>query len=280
MARRQKVEAPSDLEAIEIECFLLGLFRRYGYDLRGYDPDYIRQLVARRVREEEVESITRLSEAMLREPELLRRFIGQLSPPNEALFQPADFWASFREKVVPFLRTYPTIRFWLVGAAPEEIYSLSILVEEDLPRNVRIYATDIHELLLDQAREGTLAAEKVAKAVKTYRQIGGRKSLNRYFEKQDGTAKLSSDLRKKIVFGSHNPVTDGTFQQCHVVLARNTLDPFTPDLRAKTYRLLHDSTVSLGFLALGPKDDFGASPVKDCYKDVDRSVNLFQKVRE
>lgn len=280
MARRQKVEASDDLEAIEIECFLLGLFRRYGYDFRGYNSEYLQKLVARSVRDEEVESITRLSEIMLRQPEVMERFLAQLSPPEESLFQPAEFWASFREKVLPFLRTYPSLRFWMIGAKPEDLYSLSILVEEDLPRHVRIYATDIHETLLDRAREWTLSTERVTKGVKAYRQSGGRKSLNRYFDKHDGSATLSPELRKRIIFGAHNPVTDGTFQQCHVIMARNSLELFNDDLRSRTFRLLHESMISLGFLALGPKDDLGASPVKDCYKEVDRSVNLFQKVRE
>jgi chemotaxis protein methyltransferase CheR len=280
MARRPKVEAPNDLEAIEIECFLLALFRRYGYDLRGYNAEYVQKLVTRSVRDEEVESITRLSELLLRQPEVMERFLAHLSSPEESLFQPADFWGAFREKVLPFLRTYPSLRFWLIGAKPEELYSLSILVEEELPRHVRIYATDIHETLLDRARGGTLPSDKVTKGVKAYRQSGGRKSLNRYFDKQDGSAVFSQELRKKIVFAAHNPVTDGTFQQCHVIMARNGLELLNEDLRSRTYRLLHESMVSLGFLALGPKDDLGSSPMKECYKEVDRSANLFQKVRE
>lgn len=280
MARRHKVETPRDLEMIEVECFLLALYRRYGYDLRGYNPEYVRKLIAGSVRDEEVESITRLTEVMLRQPEVLGRFLGQFSPPDDSLFQPTEFWGAVREKVLPFLRTYPTLRFWMIGAKPEDLYSLSILVEEDLPRHVRIYATDIHDTLLDRAREGALPTEKVAKGVRAYRQSGGRKSLNRYFEKQDGSAVFSSELRKRITFAAHNPVTDGTFQQCHVILARNTLELFNDDLRTRTYRLLHESMVSLGFLALGPKDDLASSPVRDCYKDVERSVNLFQKVRE
>jgi chemotaxis protein methyltransferase CheR len=279
MGRRPKIDARNDIEAIEIECFLLALFRRYGYDLRGYDPEFIKAQVALRIREEELESVSRLSEALLRDSGILARFLGQFAPPPSALFQPARFWAVFREKVVPFLRTYPTLRFWLVGARPEEIYSLSILLEEDLPRHVQIYATDIHETLLDRARGGSVPSDQVERGVKAYRQSGGRRSLNRYFERSNGSAVFSPELRKKILFGSHNPVTDGTFQQCHVILARNLLELFSEDLRERTYRLLHQSLVPLGFLALGPKDDLKSSGVKEDYKEVDAAVNLFQKVR-
>lgn len=280
MGRQPQVEPRSDLERIEIECFLLGIFRRYGYDLRGYDSGYTRDQIASCVREEGVGSISRLSEVMLRDAGLLERFLARFSVPSEALFEPPDFWSSFREKVIPYLRTYPTLRFWLLGARPEELYTLSILLEENLPRHVQIYATDIHDTLLDRARRGALPAQRMAQAVKAYRRSGGRKSLNRYFERSNGSAVFSSELRKKIVFGSHNPVTDGSFQQCHVVFARSTLDLFNEDLRARTYGLLHESTISLGFLALGPRDELKETPLKDCYKVVDAAAHLLQKVRE
>jgi chemotaxis protein methyltransferase CheR len=280
MTRRPNVEARGDLQPIEIECFLLALFRRYGYDLRGYAPDYIRRQVLRRVREEEVESVSRLSEIALRDPEVLGRFLEQFSAPAESLFSPPAFWSSFRKNVVPFLRTYPSLRFWLVGARAEEVFSLSIVLDEDLPRNVRIYATDIHEALLSRARAGVLPSGKLAAGAKEYRRSGGKGSLKRYFDTDNGSAVLSADLRKKIVFGSHNPVTDGTFQQCHMILARNGLDLFDEELRGRLYQLMHASLVPLGFLALGSKDDLKSSSLGDRYQAVDRGTGLFQKLRD
>lgn len=280
MSRRQKDAARQDLESIEVECLLLGLYRRYGYDLRQYDPEFVRRQVDRRLREEEADSISRLSEAMLRDPAILERFLKQFAGPEEVLFETASFWGSLRRNVVPFLRTYPTVRLWLIGAKPEEVFSLSILLEEDLPRHVQIYATDIHEALLGRAREGMLPSGSIAKGLKPYRQSGGRQDLGRYFQKRNGAAVLNPELRRRVVFSSYNPVTDGTFQQCHVVLARKTLDAYSEDLRLRTYRLLHQSLVSLGFLALGPKASLESSPLRACYKEIDRVEGLFQKVRE
>ena len=280
VGKRQKTEPGSDLEAIEVELFLLGLLRRYGYDLRGYDPDYVRTQVLRRMREEELDSVSRLSECMLRRPALLGRFLAQFSEGEGALFTPPDFWKSFRKNLVSYLRTYPSVRLWLVGGRAEDLYSLCILLEEDLPRNVRIFATDIHESLLDSVRNGVLSTEKIREGEKAYRRSGGRQNLERYFDHKNGSAIFSPALRKKVVFGSHNPVTDGSFQECHVILARNSLKLFSDELRTRALRLLHDSLVTLGFLALGPKDDLSKSPLKDCYKEVDRAARLYQKIRE
>lgn len=154
MPRRPRSSVASGLEEIEIECFLLALARRYGYDLRGYDPALVRRQILRRAREEEIESISRLSEQMLRRPEILERFLRQFASPASDLFSPPDFWGAFRQDVVPFLRTYPTLRIWVLGAPAEELYTLSIVLEEDVPRHIQIYATDIHESLLDRARSG------------------------------------------------------------------------------------------------------------------------------
>ncbi len=277
---RRKSDIESGLEEIEIELLLIGLSRRYGYDLSGYDSELVRKHVLRRMREEKLDSVSRLSGRLIRDPKMLVRFLIQLSEGDAALFGPAGFWRAFRDEIVPFLRTYPSVRLWQAGGRPEDLYSLSILIDEALPRQVQIYATDIHESLLDRARSGALDSAKIAPAVKEYRRCGGTRKIEDYFERRNGSAVFSQPLIKKIVFGSHNPVTDGSFQKCHVVLARHLLELFGEDLKARTYRLLHDSLIPLGFLALGPGDSLKESPVADCYREISRPGRLFQKVRE
>jgi chemotaxis protein methyltransferase CheR len=280
MARREKERNDPDLESIELELFLIALLRKYGYDFRDYERGYVRKQALRRMDEEDLSSLSRLSESILRDREVFERFLGQFAKARDSLFHPASFWRSFRERVVPFLRTYPSLRLWLAGGSPEDLYTLSILLEESVPRNVQIYATDIHELLLTAARSGDLESRKVTEGVREYRSSGGQKSLNHYFEKTNGSSRLSASLKKKIVFAAHNPVTDGTFQECHVILARNLLQPLEPELSVRTYRLLHSSLIPLGFLALGPKDNFQESPLRTLYKEVDWAARLYQKIRE
>jgi chemotaxis protein methyltransferase CheR len=280
MVRRRPESEPAetDLRTIEIELLLQGIYRRYGYDLRGHDPAFVASRVARRVREEGVETVTRLLERLLRDPALFERFIAELSGDHAALFSPPAFWKPFRKKVAPFLRTYPTLRLWSVEASPAEIYSLSILVEEDVPRNVRIYATEIHEGLVERAASGVLQPAALKEGARDYRESGGRRSLSTFFERDHGAAVLSPALRRKIVFAAHNVSMDGPFQSFHAILARGVLGAFDAPLRERTYRFLHESLVPLGFLALGPGDDLRRSPVAERYRDVDKGARLYQKM--
>jgi chemotaxis protein methyltransferase CheR len=277
---RRAPPAGADLEAIEVELFVLGVFRRYGYDLRGYDPEFVRRQIARRMREEGCPTVTRLAEVTLRRPETLERLLAQFSEDEASLFEPAGFWRSFRRNVASYLRTYPSIRVWLAGGRPEEVYSLAILLAEEFPRRVQIYATEIHDRLLERARAGLLTTAAVRRGARDYRRSGGPASLERYFERRNGASVLAPALRERIVFASHNPATDGSFQQCHVVVARRGMESFSPDLRDRACRLLHESLVRLGFLGLAPGDDLRASVLQGSYREVDRAAGLYQKVRE
>ena len=270
--------AAPELEEIEVELFLVALFRRYGYDLRGHDPELVHRYIRRRMREEELPTVSALTERVLREPGILERFLAQFNDSGGSLFGPAAFWRALRRKVVPFLRTYPSVRLWQIGGRPEEVFSLAILLHEDLPRHVQIYATDIHDALLEAARSGALDARKVAGGTREYRRSGGSGDLGSYFQRKSGESVLSDDLRRNILFASFNPVTDGPFQRCHAVLARTLFGPFNHELRARAFRLLHDSLIPLGFLALGSGDVLQESPYRDRYKEVSRAAGIYQKL--
>jgi chemotaxis protein methyltransferase CheR len=273
-----KVESGPGLEEIEVELFLVGLVRRYGYDLRGHDPELVHRQIRRRMREEEVPSVSALTERLLRDPGILERFLAQFSGPDGTLFGPAAFWRALRRKVVPYLRTYPSVRLWQVGGRPEDVFSLAILLHEDLPRHVQIYATDVHEALLESARSGVLDPRKLAAGAKEYRKSGGSGDFGTYFERRDASSVLADELRKNILFASFNPATDGPFQRCHAVLARTLFGPFRGELRARAFELLHESLIPLGFLALGPGDFHHELPHRDRYREISRSAGIYQKL--
>ena len=90
----------------------------------------------------------------------MERLLLDLSVNVTAMFRDPTFYAAFREKVVPLLRTYPFIRIWHAGCSTgEEVYSLAILLEEEgLYDRSRIYATDINEAVLAAGAGGRLPA--------------------------------------------------------------------------------------------------------------------------
>ena len=133
-------EAELDLEQIEVELLLEGIYRRYGFDFREYAPASLRRRVRRRMDGEKVETISELQALLLHDPAVMERLLLDLSVNVTAMFRDPSFFLAFRERVVPMLRTYPFARLWVAGCSTgEEVYSLAILLEEEgLADRVRI----------------------------------------------------------------------------------------------------------------------------------------------
>src|SRR5437868_11035581 len=139
-----------DLESLEIQLLLEGIYRRYGFDFREYAPASLKRRLWRRIHAEHLASVSGLLERVLHDPEVMERLLLDLSINVTSMFRDPTFYVAFRQKVVPLMRTYPFVRIWNVGCSTgEETYSLAILLrEEGLYDKSRIYATDINDSVL------------------------------------------------------------------------------------------------------------------------------------
>jgi chemotaxis protein methyltransferase CheR len=269
------------LDDLEVGLLLEGISRRYGYELGGFDAEFLRSAIARRLGDERVGSPLALLEKMLRNPALLERLLAEIARKKESLFQPPEYYAALRKKVVPFLRTYPSVRAWSMGCATgEEVWSLAILLREELARPFRVYATEIHDVLLEKARAATYPKELLLKSAKNYARSRGKHDLESYLTASDGTGRLDPALRRHVVFAAHFPPTDARFNQFHLILCRGTLRKLGPELKTKVFALLHESLHPLGFLSLGRDDGLEDLPLFRRYRTVDLRHRLYQKTND
>src|SRR5438552_3358186 len=113
----------TELEALEVDLLLEGIFRRYGFDFRQYAPASLRRRLWRRAYAEGLQTISGLQERLLHDSACMERLLLDLSINVTAMFRDPHFYVSFREKVVPQLRTYPFTRVWVAGCSTrEEVY--------------------------------------------------------------------------------------------------------------------------------------------------------------
>src|SRR3954467_1352882 len=96
-----------ELERIEIELLLEAIYRHYSYDFRGYAFASLRRRLWRRAIEEGIETISGLQDRVLHDADVMERLLLDLSINVTSMFRDPDFFAAFRENVVPMLRTYP-----------------------------------------------------------------------------------------------------------------------------------------------------------------------------
>ncbi len=227
------------LEQIEIGLLLEGIFLHYGYDFRSYAYASIRRRLWKRIDAEGIQTISALQALVLHDQEALQRLLLDLSVSVTAMFRDPGLYTAFREVAVPLLRTYPFIRIWHAGCATgEEVYSTAILLEEEgLLDRSRIYATDINDVVLDQARAGIFPLNRMQEYTENYIRAGGKRSFSEYYTAKYDGALFSPSLTQNIVFAQHNLVTDSSFNEFHVILCRNVLIYFDRDLQARVQSL-------------------------------------------
>lgn len=270
-----------DLERIEIELLLEGIFRHYGFDFRAYAYASIRRRLWKRIEEEGLGSMSALQERVLHEPAMMEKLLLDLSINVTAMFRDPSFYVTFREHVVPLLRTYPFIRIWHAGCSTgEEVYSMAMLLrEEGLYDRSRIYATDINEVVLQRAKAGIFPLDRMQEYTDNYMRAGGKRSFSEYYTAKYGGALFDQSLTKNVVFSQHNLVTDRSFSEFNVVLCRNVLIYFDKTLQSKVHTLFYDSLAMFGVLVLGSKETLRFMSHEECYQQIAPPEKIFRKVR-
>lgn len=269
-----------EIEAIEIDLLLEGLRRCHGYDFR----DYSRASLARRVRRvvalEKLATVSDLQRRVLHEPATVARIVAAMSVHATSMFRDPEVHRALRAQIVPILRTYPLIRVWHAGCATgEEVYSLAILLhEEGLLDRSRLYATDISSELLERAASGTFPLESMRENTRNYQLAGGKREFSAYYTTKNERARFRPELADRMVFASHNLVTDSGFNEFNLIMCRNVLLYFGAPLRARVHGTLYDSLTRFGFLCLGVRESLQPTPLAERYRELSPGLRVFRKV--
>ena len=270
-----------DLERIEVDLLLEGIFRHYGFDFRSYAYSSLKRRLWKRITAEGLRSVSELQDRVLHDPAMMEKLLLDLSINVSAMYRDPSFYRSFREHVVPILRTYPFFRLWHAGCSTgEEVYSMAILLEEEgLYERARIYATDINEVVLHTAKSGIYPVDKMQEYTQNYLRAGGTRSFSDYYVAKYDAAIFSSSLTRHVVFSQHNLVTDRSFAEFNVILCRNVMIYFDRQLQDRVHQLFYDSLVPFGFLGLGSKESIKFSKYENCYEEIAPRDKIYRRVK-
>jgi chemotaxis protein methyltransferase CheR len=269
----------TETEDLEIRLLLEALFQRFQQDFRGYSHASIKRRLTQARNQLGCASFSELQHLVLHEPEGLSKVLPYLTVQVSEMFRDPGYFAAIREKVVPHLRTYPSIRVWIAGcSAGEELYSMAILFrEEGLESRTLFYATDISADALQRAKAGVYDSDRLPLFTENHRRSGGKSSLSDYYTAAYGRVKFDESLRARTVFSDHSLVSDEVFAEMHLVSCRNVLIYFDRPLQDRAIGLFNDSLVRRGFLGLGSKESLRFSKHAGSFLEFDREHRIYQK---
>ncbi|GAC1573201.1 MAG: chemotaxis protein CheR [Candidatus Elarobacter sp.] len=270
---------PSAVADLELHLLLEAVYRVSGYDFREFAPATLKRRVAERVRAEGLATISGLLERVLHDPPSLGRFVDALTHNSGSPFREPHFFNAFRERILPRLRTFPHIRIWVIGSG-EDAYSLAILLREaEFYHRTRIYATDASEAAIDRAKAGAFSADLIDEYAERYHEAGGTRRFSDYVDVTGPQAVLKPGLREQIVFAQHNLASDSSFNEFHLVVARNVVTHFNRSLAYRAHQVIFESLVRLGFLGVSSKETLRYTPHQRAYEELADTERFYRRLR-
>ncbi|SPF49928.1 putative methyltransferase Cher3 [Syntrophobacter sp. SbD1] len=268
-----------EIEDIEINLLLQGIYSRYGHDFRNYARGSVKRRILNFMAKVDQKTVSGLISLVLHDEAFFEKFVRELSITVSEMFRDPEFFKLLRNQVIPYLKTHPFIKIWHAGCATgEEVHSLAIVLkEEGFYERSTIFATDFNDSALMNAREGIYPMERMQEFTANYQRSGGTGPFAGYYRAAYGAAIFDPSLRKNIVFANHNLATDGVFSEMHLVVCRNVLIYFDRNLQNRTLKLFRDSLAHGGVLALGSKEDLQFSEVAGDFKILDAKWKIYQK---
>ena len=263
----------------EIRLILEEIFHRYHYDFRSYSLASLKRRLTVACTQLQCNSLSELRARLALDDGLFGRLLQYLTVQVSDMFRDPSFFLLLREQIVPVLRTYPSLKFWIAGCSTgEELYSFAILLrEEGLLERSMLYATDINPDALRKAEAGIYPIDRVAVFSENHRAAGGKSSLAAHYAAAYDSVVFDRSLRRNVVFADHSLATDSVFAEVHVVSCRNVLIYFDHALQERALGLMRDALVRRGFLGLGSRETLQFSSCARAFAELAAGERWYQK---
>lgn len=252
----------------------------YGIDFSHYKPNTVGRRIQRRLSLNKENSLIEYAERLRSEPDELNVLYRDLLIGVTRFFRDVEAYAVLEREIIPEIvsrsDTNEEIRIWVAGCATgEEPYSIAILIHEALekakrPIKFKVFASDVHRRSLDIASVGVYSEEALSDVAP--------ERLKRYFDRKADGYHVVSDLRKHVVFASHNVIKDAPFTKLDLVSCRNLLIYFRALAQKKAISLFHFGLKTGGVLFLGPSET--PADLQDEFDTIDAHWKIFRKSRD
>jgi len=249
-----------------------------GFDFTGYKRSSIERRVSKRMGEVGVERYDDYLDFLELHGGEFAELFNTLLINVTSFFRDPQTWERLATDVVPQLvasrAADAPLRIWCAGCASgEEAYTVAmvfarVLGDAAFRDRVKIYATDVDEEALDQARHGAYQPRQLESVP--------RDALERFFERTDQRYVFRKDLRRSVIFGRNDLIQDAPISRIDLLVCRNTLMYFTAETQAQILHRFHFALDDDGMLLLGKSEMLITHA--DLFTPVDLKWRVFRKV--
>lgn len=246
-----------------------------GTDFTQYKISTIQRRVDKRLQALKIESLAEYYDYIQKNPAELATLSQNMLVSVTSFFRDTEAFEAFTkilENIIFEKKTGDDLRIWSAGCATgEEPYSIAFLVNDILERtgkilSVKIFATDLDQEALVQARAGVYSTEEVKGL--------HRDVIEKYFDRKDSGYEVKKLIRDSIVFARQDLIQNPPFVKLDFVTCRNVLIYFEATLQNRVFEIFHYALRPQGYLFLGKSESVN----NNLFEVVDRKEKIFRRV--
>ena len=264
----------------EAEELVTAIYDASGYDFSNYSTPSLHRRFQRFIDLKKISNLSGFIEQLQNDRLLLNEFIEEITVNVTEMFRDPYFFNIFKKEVLPQLNELPSIKIWHAGCSTgEEPYSMAIVLKEaGILDKAIIYATDINQSVLQTAASGKYSIDLLKSYESNYKESELKGNFADYYDLVEGNLIFKEELRKKIIFSTHNLVTDSGFNKFDLIICRNVLIYFNKQLQDQILQTFYNSLNNHGFLALGSKETIMFSTIEKTMDTYNSQFRIWRKM--
>jgi two-component system CheB/CheR fusion protein len=256
---------------------LTHLRRQTGHDFTHYKRATVLRRVARRLQVNSIDRVPEYLTFLCKHPAEARALLQDLLIGVTHFFRDEASFAALEANIPQLFVSKgqaDPVRVWVAGCATgEEAYSIAMLLCEhaerlEAPPSIQLFATDIDEQAVHEARDGLYPATIEADV--------SQERLRRFFSKDQGRYRVKKELREKVLFATHNLLRDAPFSRVDLVSCRNLLIYLKSEAQAQAFDIFHFSLCPNGLLFIGGSET--TVPGNALFAALDTKHRLYERL--
>ena len=224
-----------------------------GIDFSQYKVPTLKRRTARRMALNRCEDLPSYMKYVDRHPNELSVLHREFLVGVTNFFRDLPAWLALNARLNRIFEggdTDKPVKVWSIGCSTgEEAYSAAILLEmyrreHNITREFRVFASDVNEESIRSAKEGIYPVSVLEEIPPEFR-------TPEFVSFQGDTFLIGKSIRSRVIFNKHNVLEDPPYINTDLIICRNLLIYFSPEMQKKVLSLFSFSMRKDGLLFLG-----------------------------
>jgi chemotaxis protein methyltransferase CheR len=269
-----------DIGIVEYRNIIKVIKDTYGYDFSDYALTSLKRRFEKVILEHNLKQSDNLIEKILKDAVFFDKFLQEVAIEGTEMFRDPSLWRYLRDEILPMIINEENLaKIWFPFCiSGDELYTLAIVLKEsDLLDKIEIIASCINNQVIEQVQKGVFRPYKIDVSIDNYSHFQGNSHLNDYYKIAGDQVIRDTSLIKNANFIKQNINFDNSPKEVKLVIFRNQLIYYNQNLHDRVLKIIHQSLMTGGYLAIGFKEQIGMINSNN-FKIVNVAENVYKKV--